>query len=47
VVGIADYTGDGTDDLLVSHDGGGLELQRIQANVITQTISLDQLGVIV
>jgi hypothetical protein len=38
--GIDDYTGDGTDDLVVRHHDGRFELHQIQASAVTQTVNL-------
>jgi hypothetical protein len=44
VAGLGDYSGDGTDDLLLRHDDGTFQLHQIQNNVVTQTVNFGQVG---
>jgi hypothetical protein len=44
VAGIGDFTGDGTDDLVLRHDDGTFQLQHIDDNLVTSTVTLGPVG---
>jgi len=44
VAGVADFTGDGTADLLLRHDNGTFELHQIEHNAVTRMVNLGAVG---